>query len=129
MTPEELVGIFQRITRDEQTPRDIETLRSVLIWTGSQQVVQSGSVNINIGQGRDIQILNYSFSEQQTEIIRQFLEKFKETSPHNLRRSGVRQFVGRDRALKELDRQLQESERVAISTLTGMAGQAHLKAY
>nr|ADN14052.1 NB-ARC domain protein [Gloeothece verrucosa PCC 7822] len=44
------------------------------------------------------------------------------TIPYKLPKSGVRQFVGRDEALKKLDKQLQESERIAISTLTGMGG-------
>ena len=124
MNPEELLAIFQRIVTGKQTTADVAALGDVLISTGNQHVVQSGSGNINIDQGRDIQILNYHFSEQQTEIIHRFLERLGETktNPQNLPRSGVRQFVGRDAALEELDKQLQESERIAISTLTGMGG-------
>ena len=40
----------------------------------------------------------------------------------NLPKSGIPKFVGRDKALKKLDKQLQESQRIAISTLTGMGG-------
>ena len=43
-------------------------------------------------------------------------------SPDNLPRSGIPKFVGREQALKNLHKQLQESERIAISTLTGMGG-------
>ncbi|NEO59470.1 MAG: tetratricopeptide repeat protein, partial [Moorea sp. SIO4G2] len=46
------------------------------------------------------------------------------TNPNNLARvrSGVVNFVGRDEQLKELHQQLQEKERIAITTVTGMAG-------
>jgi tetratricopeptide (TPR) repeat protein len=43
-------------------------------------------------------------------------------NPDNLPRSGVPQFVGRKKALENLHKQLQELERVAISTLIGMGG-------
>ena len=43
-------------------------------------------------------------------------------SPHNLPRSGVIQFVGRDEALQRLHQQLQQTERIAISAVTGMRG-------
>ncbi|MGK7872863.1 MAG: tetratricopeptide repeat protein [Xenococcaceae cyanobacterium] len=49
-------------------------------------------------------------------------QQLAQKNPDNLPRSGVRQFVGRNKALKDLNKQLQESERIAISTLTGMGG-------
>ncbi|CBN55057.1 MULTISPECIES: tetratricopeptide repeat protein [Kamptonema] len=42
--------------------------------------------------------------------------------PENLPRSGVVQFVGRERELETLHQQLQENERVAVSAIAGMGG-------
>ncbi|WP_257237148.1 NB-ARC domain-containing protein [Nostoc sp. 'Peltigera malacea cyanobiont' DB3992] len=44
------------------------------------------------------------------------------TSPQNLPRSGVKKFVGREQALATLHQQLQQTQRVAITTVTGMGG-------
>ncbi|MEH2392775.1 MAG: NB-ARC domain-containing protein [Nostoc sp.] len=44
------------------------------------------------------------------------------TSPQNLLRSGVKKFVGREQALATLHQQLQQTQRVAITTVTGVGG-------
>ncbi|MEH1929674.1 tetratricopeptide repeat protein, partial [Nostoc sp.] len=44
------------------------------------------------------------------------------TSPQNLPRSGVKKFVGREQALATLHQQLQQTQRVAITTVAGMGG-------
>ncbi|NEP60469.1 MAG: tetratricopeptide repeat protein, partial [Symploca sp. SIO2G7] len=44
------------------------------------------------------------------------------TAPHNLPRSGVVKFVGRDKVLLNLHQQLQQTEQVAISAVAGMGG-------
>ncbi|WP_226889576.1 tetratricopeptide repeat protein [Nostoc sp. MG11] len=44
------------------------------------------------------------------------------TSPQNLPRSGVKKFVGREQALATLHEQLQQTQRVAITTVAGMGG-------
>ncbi|NER92628.1 MAG: tetratricopeptide repeat protein [Symploca sp. SIO1B1] len=44
------------------------------------------------------------------------------TAPHNLDRSGVVKFVGRDKVLETLHQQLQQGEQVAISAVAGMGG-------
>ncbi|MEH1932580.1 MAG: tetratricopeptide repeat protein [Nostoc sp.] len=44
------------------------------------------------------------------------------TSPQNLPRSGVNKFVGREQALATLHQQLQQTQRVAITTVAGMGG-------
>ncbi|MEL6987800.1 MAG: NB-ARC domain-containing protein, partial [Bacteroidota bacterium] len=41
---------------------------------------------------------------------------------HNLKNSGVAKFVGRETALKKIHQKLQKTDRVAISTLSGMGG-------
>ncbi len=42
--------------------------------------------------------------------------------PHNLPRSGVVKFVGREEKLKQLHTQLQQNERIAITAIAGMGG-------
>ncbi|MEQ9550302.1 MAG: tetratricopeptide repeat protein [Coleofasciculus sp. G3-WIS-01] len=42
--------------------------------------------------------------------------------PHNLDRSGVIKFVGRDETLQQLHQQLQQTERIAICAVAGMGG-------
>ena len=58
----------------------------------------------------------------QTNIFNVREQKKHQPNSHNLPNSGVAQFVGRAEVLTQLDRQLQQSDRVAISTLTGMGG-------
>ncbi|MEQ8962367.1 MAG: NB-ARC domain-containing protein, partial [Coleofasciculus sp. C2-GNP5-27] len=43
-------------------------------------------------------------------------------SPHNIRRSGVIEFVGRADVLEQLHQQLQQTERIAICAVAGMGG-------
>ncbi len=43
-------------------------------------------------------------------------------NPHNLSNSNIPKFVGRDKELIDLKKQLQQSQKLAISTLTGMGG-------
>ncbi|MEQ8999040.1 MAG: tetratricopeptide repeat protein [Coleofasciculus sp. B1-GNL1-01] len=43
-------------------------------------------------------------------------------SPHNLKRSGVIEFVGRADVLENLHQQLQQTERIAICAVAGMGG-------
>ncbi|MFM6063231.1 MAG: hypothetical protein ACKPAE_12590, partial [Microcystis panniformis] len=43
-------------------------------------------------------------------------------NPHNLSNSNIPRFVGRDQELIKLKEQLQQSQTLAISTLTGMGG-------
>jgi tetratricopeptide (TPR) repeat protein len=75
---------------------------------------QTGIENSTFGNDAQISI-------EQT-IILPFVPKQVKENPHNLPNSGVAQFVGRDDVLTQLDQQLQQNDRVAISTLTGMGG-------
>ena len=74
------------------------------------QKADDNSIQIgNIGQARDI-IFNATPDNSPTE------------PPQNLPRSGVVKFVGRDKELARLHQELQESERIAITSITGMGG-------
>ena len=64
---------------------------------------------------------NAQISIEQKIILPSVPKQVKE-NPHNLPNSGVEKFVGRDEVLSQLATQLQEANRVAISTLTGMSG-------
>jgi hypothetical protein len=46
----------------------------------------------------------------------------QQDAPNNLPLSGAKEFVGRQQELEQLHQQLQETARVAISTVTGMGG-------
>ncbi|MEL7039576.1 MAG: NB-ARC domain-containing protein, partial [Cyanobacteria bacterium J06592_8] len=93
-----------------------ERLRSILPQVNSQgqtfnQQGQKVKNQINVGGSVGV-IVN---------LIQEKVEELK-SIPQNLRRSGVIKFVGRDDALNTLHEQLQQTERVAISAVTGMGG-------
>jgi tetratricopeptide (TPR) repeat protein len=75
---------------------------------------QTGIKDTTIGDNAQISI--------EQKIILPSVPKQVTENPHNLPNSGVAQFVGRDDVLTQLDQQLQQNDRVAISTLTGMGG-------
>lgn len=79
-----------------------------------QQFNQTGIENSTFGDRAKI------FIEQK--IILPLVPKQVKDNPHNLPNSEVAQFVGRAEVLTQLDQQLQQNDRVAISTLTGMGG-------
>lgn len=51
-----------------------------------------------------------------------FLNNKPETIPNNLRRDGTRNFIGRERELEELESQLYQAGRLAITAIEGMGG-------
>jgi tetratricopeptide (TPR) repeat protein len=71
-------------------------------------------------------IENSTFGDRARIFIKQIIlpsvPKEVKENPHNLPNSGVAQFVGRAEVLTQLHEQLQQNDRVAISTLTGMPG-------
>jgi tetratricopeptide (TPR) repeat protein len=75
---------------------------------------QTGIKDTTIGDHAQISI--------EQKIILPSVSKQVKENPHNLPNSGVAQFVGRAEVLAQLDQQLQQNDRVAISTLTGMGG-------
>ena len=75
---------------------------------------QTGIENSTFGDRAQISI--------KQKIILPSVPKQVTENPHNLPNSGVAQFVGRAEVLTQLDQQLQQNDRVAISTLTGMGG-------
>ena len=90
----------------------------------SQSVSESPSANVNASQGDDNQIAQVSIAEGATvgSIKIEQTQQLKPTGiPHNLPRSNA-QFVGRGQDLETLHRQLQRSDRLAISAIAGMGG-------
>ena len=90
----------------------------------SQSVAGSPGANVNASQGDDNQVAQVSIAEGATvgSIKIEQKQQLKPTGiPHNLPRSNA-QFVGRQQALETLHRQLQRSDRIAISAIAGMGG-------
>ncbi|NER20494.1 MAG: hypothetical protein F6J96_07195 [Symploca sp. SIO1C2] len=124
---DQLKAIFDRIVAGSQTEADLAALRDILVFQGNQDVVQSGNGNINLGQGRDIYIYQGTDAETIKTILKEILPELETGNqlsgiPHNLPRSGVEKFVGRDEVLVTLHQQLQQNEPVAISAVAGMGG-------
>jgi len=124
---DQLKAIFDRIVAGNQTEADLAALRDILVFQGNQDVVQSGNGNINIGQGRDIYIYQGTDAETIKKILKEIVPELGTGNhpsgiPHNLPRSGVVKFVGRDEVLATLHQQLQQNQPVAISAVAGMGG-------
>ncbi len=129
--PDDPLTILDRIGKGEQTEADVVTLRWLLSASDRQDVLQLGKYNVNIGQGQDIQIGDRNYQGADAEAIREILRETLQSLqpniqptgiPENVPRSGVVQFVGRERELATLHQQLQENERVAVSAIAGMGG-------
>lgn len=135
--PNDLSTILDRIKNGEQTEVDMATLRQLLSVDDAAQeglrqrqiALQLGKYNVNIGQGQDIQIGDRIYVEWNDEAIQALIQVVRKQLPtpatgipENLPRSGVVQFVGRERELETLHQQLQENERVAVSAIAGMGG-------
>jgi tetratricopeptide (TPR) repeat protein len=79
---------------------------------------------------RDYNVLDYQQPDAYDRLL-QTIEQKREAQtekrtvakvPHNLPRSGAKRFVGRNDALEILQEQLQQSERLAITAVSGMGG-------
>ncbi|NER50382.1 MAG: hypothetical protein F6J92_27670 [Symploca sp. SIO1A3] len=79
------------------------------------QAVPTGVI---LAQWQELEEHNRRFHQQN----RRWLEQVPVSCPHNLPRSGVEKFVGRDEVLLTLHQQLQQGEQVAISAVAGMGG-------
>jgi hypothetical protein len=73
-----------------------------------QKIVNSAQGDINIDKQN---IYNYPPNQEPPQ-----------PNPHNLSNSNIPKFVGRDKELIDLKNKLQQSQKLAISTLTGMGG-------
>lgn len=78
--PDNLNAILDRIAAGTHTESDIATLRQALIVSGDRNVVQLGKYNLNINQGRDIQVGDRHYYGPDAvailAIIRQLLEEY-----------------------------------------------------
>ncbi|NEQ66590.1 MAG: tetratricopeptide repeat protein [Symploca sp. SIO2D2] len=79
------------------------------------QAVPTGVI---LAQWPELEEQNRRFHQQD----KRWLEQIPISCPHNLPRSGVVKFVGRDEVLATLHQQLQQNEPVAISAVAGMGG-------
>ena len=76
--------------------------------------VTTGSVTGGIVAGGDVHIHHETTSKP--------VPQSPQGIPQNLPRTGAKLFVGRDEAMQALHEQLQATERVAITSITGMGG-------
>ncbi|NES19948.1 MAG: hypothetical protein F6K41_13685, partial [Symploca sp. SIO3E6] len=79
---------------------------------------QAVPTGIILAQWPELEEQNRQFYQQD----KRWLEQIPISCPHNLDRSGVEKFVGRDEVLATLHQQLQQTEQVAISAVAGMGG-------
>ncbi len=85
---QDLNAIFDRIANGEVTERDIKTLRQLLSTHEDQNSIQIGKYNVNIYEGRDIQIGDRIYQGADAEAIKDALrlvlqEKQKAQRPRN----------------------------------------------
>lgn len=98
--PDNLNAILDRIAAGTHTESDIATLRQALIVSGDRNVVQLGKYNLNIKQGRDIQVGDRHYYGPDAvavqAIIRQLLEEYigsKNPEIENQKTSYIRETV------------------------------------
>lgn len=80
--PDELVSILDRILNGYRDEEDVTILRQSLKTSSGQNVVQLGKYNVNIGEGKDIQIGDTLYQGADAETIRSI---FLEVLSHNTR--------------------------------------------
>ena len=133
---EELIAIIDRLLNGQQTPSDLEQLRQSLSLNDNvvQWVSQEGKFNTNIGQitGGEIHLGDRIYQGTDAQTLQKILTDTLKTLPnpnprltsfpHNLPRSGVLQFIGRDSDLTTLHQFLQDNDQVPICAITGMGG-------
>ncbi|MBD2415551.1 hypothetical protein FACHB389_05580 [Nostoc calcicola FACHB-389] len=78
----ELLTILDRILNGSQDEKDVAILRQYLKASGSQNVVQLGKYNVNIGEGKDIHIGGKVYQGADAQTIRSI---FLEVLSHNTR--------------------------------------------
>ncbi|RCJ28377.1 hypothetical protein A6770_23905 [Nostoc minutum NIES-26] len=73
-----LNDIIERILQGNQSEDDIEKIRRSLAVSDNQVVLQLGKYNVNIGQGKEIQIGDRIYQGADAETIRQIFQKLLE---------------------------------------------------
>ena len=71
--PDELKAILNRIKDKTHTEKDLEALRQVITVDGNENRIQLGKYNINVAQGRDIQIDEHTYHGPDAEAIRNII--------------------------------------------------------
>jgi hypothetical protein len=131
----ELDYVIQCIVAGESTAEDLQLLRNVMTHNVEQGLVQLGKYNVNIGEGKDLQIGDRIYQGADAEAIRQtVLELLESRQFHNLlthaefsdrmEQSALPSYqvplVGRDGNLQEVQQYLNSDNRVIV--LHGSAG-------
>lgn len=70
---DELSAILDRIANGEEAEGDMQALRQLLRAGDRQNIVQLGKYNVNIGEGKDIQIGDRIYQGASAEAIREVI--------------------------------------------------------
>ena len=109
-----------------QSPQEDRILRETKSVAGkNNRTVQGEKIQAVQGKKNKVQqtiinVENVNVLTSQDEAAQETLAP--ERIPTNIIRSGVIKFVGRDEVLEELHEKLQQNQRIAITTITGMGG-------
>lgn len=86
---------------------------------GFQTLVEEGGI-ANIGNHYHLD--THEVVQQLAQVLQELIAQRPTSTPNNLPRSGVKEFVGRNQKLQDLHEQLQNSQRIAITAIAGMGG-------
>jgi len=126
MTDDELKQIIDQITQGQHTEAVLSKLCQALGSADNQQFsLQLGKYNVNIGNGKEINIGDHTYNQWTEEAIEALVKVLRSSPiglPQNIPHTGVINFVGRADELQLLHQKLQEKNGVAISAIAGMGG-------
>jgi hypothetical protein len=106
--------LVERLQRDKRIERIIQINEDNAV--GFQTLVEGGTANV----GSPLHDFDADKLEQ---VLKAFWKSLQpKESPNNVPRSGVAKFVGRDEELEQIHTQLQKSEPMVISAISGMVG-------
>ncbi|MBD2318911.1 tetratricopeptide repeat protein [Phormidium tenue] len=128
MDLEQLNSIIARILEGSHTEKDMAVLSRLLENNDHEIKTQFAKFNVNITDGKDIYIGDHIYLSWNKDAVNALIEAIQKNLaqpigvPENLPRSGVVEFVGRNKVMTQLHKMLQHDNRVAISAITGMGG-------
>lgn len=102
---QDLSAIFNRIANGEETERDMQTLRQLLRAREGHNSIQIGKYNVNISEGRDIQIGDRIYQDADAEAIKEALRLVLQEKQQAQRPRNEKSLVEYDVELKKIANQ------------------------
>jgi serine/threonine-protein kinase len=123
----DLSPIVDRIASGSHTETDVATLRQLLSGGDRQIAAQFGKYNVNIGQGRDIQIGDRAYLELNDQAIQALIRAIQKPSTvlsqfQSLIQDKTEGFVGREYVFEAIQTFIQENKK-GYFTIIGDPGQ------